>query len=197
MKFETIQGDLIKLTLDGKFDVISHGCNCFCTMGAGIAVPMAKEFGCNRFPLELRTELEEIPDELSETVYEPQEIETGHYGDINKLGQIDYQQKYIDHKRGICVNHHDIPKPDHISDLIVVNSYTQYSPGSPLPGFNIPLDYQALALCMRKINYRFKGKHIGLPKIGAGLAGGDWERIEVIIKSELKDCDVTIVELKQ
>ncbi|MTB52699.1 macro domain-containing protein [Lewinella sp. W8] len=32
-----IQGDLIKLALEGKFDVIVHGCNCFCTMGAGIA----------------------------------------------------------------------------------------------------------------------------------------------------------------
>lgn len=24
-----IKGDLIKLALDGKFDVIIHGCNCF------------------------------------------------------------------------------------------------------------------------------------------------------------------------
>ena len=43
------------------------------------------------------------------------------------------------------------------------------------------------------MNYRFKGKHIGLPKIGAGLAGGDWERIKGIIQKELKDCEVTIV----
>ena len=32
-----IKGDLIKLALQGEFDVIVHGCNCFCTMGAGIA----------------------------------------------------------------------------------------------------------------------------------------------------------------
>ncbi len=32
-----IQGDLIKLAEEGYFDVIIHGCNCFCTMGAGIA----------------------------------------------------------------------------------------------------------------------------------------------------------------
>ena len=32
-----IKGDLIKFAINGKFDVIIHGCNCFCTMGAGIA----------------------------------------------------------------------------------------------------------------------------------------------------------------
>jgi O-acetyl-ADP-ribose deacetylase (regulator of RNase III) len=34
---KTVEGDLIKLALEGEFDVIVHGCNCFCTMGAGIA----------------------------------------------------------------------------------------------------------------------------------------------------------------
>lgn len=34
---KSIQGDLIKLALAGEFDVIIHGCNCQCEMGAGIA----------------------------------------------------------------------------------------------------------------------------------------------------------------
>ena len=34
---KTIYGDLIHLANDGDFDIIVHGCNCFCTMGAGIA----------------------------------------------------------------------------------------------------------------------------------------------------------------
>jgi hypothetical protein len=32
------------------------------------------------------------------------------------------------------------------------------------------LDYEALALCLRKINHTFKGKHVGLPQIGCGIA---------------------------
>ncbi|MDW6093012.1 macro domain-containing protein [Vibrio rhizosphaerae] len=32
-----IHGDLIKLAIQGEFDVIVHGCNCQCVMGAGIA----------------------------------------------------------------------------------------------------------------------------------------------------------------
>jgi O-acetyl-ADP-ribose deacetylase (regulator of RNase III) len=35
-----VDGDLIKLALKGEFDVIVHGCNCFCQMGAGIAPQM-------------------------------------------------------------------------------------------------------------------------------------------------------------
>ena len=33
----SIRGDLLKLALAGRFDVIVHGCNCQCQMGAGIA----------------------------------------------------------------------------------------------------------------------------------------------------------------
>ena len=39
-----IQGDLIKLAKEGKFDLIIHGCNCFCNMGAGIAKIIKSEF---------------------------------------------------------------------------------------------------------------------------------------------------------
>lgn len=41
---KTVKGDLLKLALEGKFDVIVHGCNCFHTMGAGIAAAIAKDF---------------------------------------------------------------------------------------------------------------------------------------------------------
>lgn len=34
---KTIKGNLIKLAEHGEFDVIVHGCNCFTTMGSGIA----------------------------------------------------------------------------------------------------------------------------------------------------------------
>ena len=35
--FKITYGDLIELAKNGKFDVIVHGCNCHCVMGAGIA----------------------------------------------------------------------------------------------------------------------------------------------------------------
>jgi O-acetyl-ADP-ribose deacetylase (regulator of RNase III) len=41
---KTVKGDLIELAKKGEFDLIIHGCNCFCTMGAGIAKTIKKEF---------------------------------------------------------------------------------------------------------------------------------------------------------
>ena len=40
---------------------------------------------------------------------------------------------------------------------------------------------------------KFKGKKVVLPLICGGLAGGDPDTIKDIIKSELKDCDSTLV----
>lgn len=156
-----VDGDLIDLALKGKFDVITHGCNCFCNMGAGIAVPMKNTFGCDRFDME-------------------------YYHSIEKLGCIDYQTFVLGEKATWNLLDADNKRGE--PELTVVNSYTQYKYGR---GVNI--DYEALTLCMRKINGVFKGKHIGLPKIGAGLAGGNWYIIRDIIKKELKDCEVTIV----
>jgi O-acetyl-ADP-ribose deacetylase (regulator of RNase III) len=65
-----------------------------------------------------------------------------------------------------------------------------------IDGVANPLDYEALALCLRKINHSFKGLRVGLPKIGCGLAGGNWGKVKSLIQSELKDCDVTVVILK-
>ena len=98
-------------------------------------------------------------------------------GDINKLGTIEYHTNEF------------YTKP-----LTVVNAYTQYGFGrNHVGGKAIPLDYEALILCLRKMNRLFKGKHIGLPKIGCGLAGGDWSTVKGIIVKELKDCRVTVV----
>lgn len=38
------EGDLLQYARDGVFDVIVHGCNCFCTMGAGIANQIKHQF---------------------------------------------------------------------------------------------------------------------------------------------------------
>lgn len=189
-----VKGDLIRLAKSGEFDVITHGCNCFCKMGAGIAPKMAKAFGCDKFEMEL-TETEEYDDDG--VCYT---IPTNNVGNINKLGNIDFKVKYLwfSHPEaepglGYPMNH-KAEGQSNVKDLYVVNSYTQYHWGKNRKGgIKNPIDYEALTLCMRKINSQFKEKHIGLPKIGAGLAGGDWNKIERIIEKELKGCKVTVV----
>jgi len=39
-----VKGNLIAMGKNNDFDIIVHGCNCFCTMGAGIAAQIAQQF---------------------------------------------------------------------------------------------------------------------------------------------------------
>jgi len=76
--------------------------------------------------------------------------------------------------------------------LIVVNAYTQFD----FTGDGALVDYEALRDCFRWIKQNFSGRRIGFPKIGAGLAGGDWEMIAAIIDEELAGEDATLVEFR-
>lgn len=144
-----VEGDLIGLALHGAFDVIVHGCNCFCTMGAGIARSIQMQFP------------EACAADLMTT-----------RGDRNKLGYFS--------SATVTENGHNI---------IIINGYTQFQPSGTLP----LVDYDAVERLFKKIKKEFSGKRIGYPKIGAGRAGGDWQKIEQIINRELVLEDHTLV----
>lgn len=157
MNYKEVEGDLLELEQKGFFDVIAHGCNCFCKQKSGIAKAISEEYHTHLYNLERER----------------------HIGDINKLGQIEFIQHRFKH-------------------TLVVNCYTQYRYGkNHSDGDEKPIDYEALQLCLRKLNHVFKGKRIGLPKIGCGLAGGNWSIVKKLIKAELSDCDVTVVIFKK
>lgn len=40
----TVQGNLLELAKQGRYDAIAQSCNCFCNMGRGIAPQIAREF---------------------------------------------------------------------------------------------------------------------------------------------------------
>lgn len=44
MSLKIVQGNLITMAEQGMFDVIVHGCNCECIMGAGIAKQIAERW---------------------------------------------------------------------------------------------------------------------------------------------------------
>ena len=148
--FKEIDGDLIRLALDGEFDMIAQGCNCFCRMKSGIA----------------KTISEIIPDAVEAD-------NRTQSGDASKLGT---------YTVGVIWNETRIIGK-------VLNCYTQYNYGTDTQH----ADYNAITRVMGKINADHRGKSIGLPLIGCGRAGGDWEHVKNIIKSQLRDMDVTIV----
>jgi len=145
-----LKGDLIQLALSGRFDVIIHGCNCFCSMGAGIAQQIKQTFP-PAFEADLQTDS----------------------GDRDKLGT--YSRATV-----------KISK----TPLTIINGYTQYH----YSGAPVMADYDAISALFARVKMDFSGNKIGYPRIGAGLAGGDWKKIGKIIDQKLAGEDHKLVE---
>lgn len=59
------------------------------------------------------------------------------------------------------------------------------------------VDYEALAICLASLRKRAieKQARLALPRIGCGLAGGDWSVIGPMIERRLDGIDVTVYDL--
>lgn len=75
------------------------------------------------------------------------------------------------------------------NSFIVVNAYTQYDFWNK----NVRVDYDAIRSVFRMIKSQYGHLRIGYPTIGAGLARGNWVRINAIIDEELNGSDHTLV----
>ena len=73
----------------------------------------------------------------------------------------------------------------------VINLYTQYYPGPAL-------DEEALVVGFRKLaRILDRNRSIGIPLIGCGIAGGDWDVISNKIEYIMRDHDITVVEFQK
>ena len=82
------------------------------------------------------------------------------------------------------------------TDIMVANMIAQKGVGNDSNG-QPPIRYGALRACLAEVNdiaYRM-GATLHGPRFGAGLSGGDWDKIEQIIK-DVMSVDVTIYDLK-
>lgn len=61
----------------------------------------------------------------------------------------------------------------------------------------IPLDYEMLDNCLNSLGCRarFYRAPVHMPRIGCGLAGGDWGRVEKLIERNLKYLSVYVYDL--
>lgn len=78
--------------------------------------------------------------------------------------------------------------------FVVINAYTQEFWGTD----SRKVDYDAVREVFKKIAFNVsnaaKPMRVGYPKVGCGLAGGDWKVISKIIEEELEGLDHTYVE---
>ena len=73
----------------------------------------------------------------------------------------------------------------------IINGYCQYTPGGPEHD-TTPSRYEWITGLFKNINRDFKGKNIAIPRIGAGIAGGDWHIISHIISTHCPDVELTV-----
>lgn len=160
----TVTGDLIELaTTSHRYKAIAHGCNCFTTMGGGIARTIRE-----KFPMA-------YTEDYNFMRYMSKEAKLGKYSSH-------YSSRY---------------------DLTILNLYTQFK-FAGMQGFT-GVDYGAVEKCFTSLNRYFKllvsnkpkQFDLGIPKIGAGLAGGDWDVIEEIISKTTPNISIELVEFNK
>lgn len=66
----------------------------------------------------------------------------------------------------------------------ILNCYTQFNTQPDTYG-NPPIDYNALRVCLQRVNKAYDGWEIRVPMIGCGLAGGEWSIVRNMIEEEL------------
>jgi O-acetyl-ADP-ribose deacetylase (regulator of RNase III) len=141
------KGNLLNIFDAGDVQMIAHGCNCFTTMGAGIA--------------------RQIKDRYPDAYY------ADRYCTMTSLEKLGNFSSNIDDT--------------------VFNLYTQYHLGP-----NASLD--AIKMAFYKLNTYFieeytrnHGFILGIPLIGCGIGGLAWDDVEPIIKKQITEVDILVV----
>jgi O-acetyl-ADP-ribose deacetylase (regulator of RNase III) len=80
--------------------------------------------------------------------------------------------------------------------IIVANMIAQH--GYSYAG-HPAIQYPALHMCLSKVAKRAKelGATVHMPRIGCGLAGGTWDKVEPIILEAMDGADVTVYDLPE
>jgi O-acetyl-ADP-ribose deacetylase (regulator of RNase III) len=120
---KTVRGDIVALAKAGEFDIIVHGCNCFHTMGAGVALQLAQEFAGINGP--------------SET-----DREQSDYGSMLKLGTFT-----------IATAHADDGTPFHIVNAYTQYDTASKSNKSPVNYDAIRTAFKSLAEVIRGLRW--------------------------------------------
>lgn len=76
--------------------------------------------------------------------------------------------------------------------VTVINAITQEFCGRDNRRY---VSYDAIAKAAEKVNGRFALERIAIPKIGAGLGGGNWQVIESILENHAPDIQWVVYEL--
>ena len=147
-KLKVMKGNLLDFAEQGHFNIIVQGCNCFCTMGSGIA--------------------REIRERYPEAFYADQQTKPGDYTKLGNWTQCEAGD-FVDPQTYMTRNKYAENDPKRFT---IINAYTQY--GFNKGGSNTDVfEYTSFELILQKLGHEHPQSHFGFPRIGQGLAGGD------------------------
>lgn len=98
--------------------------------------------------------------------------------------------EYADYHRMFGLKLGDVVWVD-VDCKFIANCITQQKYGYSGAKF---VDYEALRKCMKTVNLRLSSD-LALPRIGAGLGGGNWEIISAIIEDEITNATPVVYDL--
>jgi O-acetyl-ADP-ribose deacetylase (regulator of RNase III) len=163
-----VNGDIVDLIDSGNYNIAFHGCNCYATMGSGVARGLSLRWGKVRI-VDTKTP----------------------YGMKSKLGT--YSRALIsprirDGRHKFCLIYNiytqfGVRRWEGHEDIF---EYEHYE--TALKSMREEIE--------ESLKSKDKGRdsiHIIMPKIGSMRAGGDWDRILKITKEILGEYDLTIV----
>lgn len=103
-------------------------------------------------------------------------------GNEGKLGHIEGHYFRIEVKKNIL-------------HIMVFNFYTQFMFATKEN--KNPFDYVSFHRCLSEYSLSYSHMHLGIPMIGAGLGGGNWDKIKFIIEQYDRLLNITVVMLPE
>lgn len=81
-------------------------------------------------------------------------------------------------------------------DKVIFNLYTQYNPGPNAEPFLIATCFNKMKLLLERFE-GLKTAKIGIPMIGCGIGGLNWDDIKPIIEKQMEGYDLTVVKYEK
>ena len=169
MSIRITKGNLLDNAVLGEYDAIMHGVNCNPSQAdSGIARQVWQ-----RFPKVLK--------DLREWVEN-----TPMLGTFSNLGttydlMVNNESRMEMFMEQPTMVTRPLGKP-----FAIINAFTQYHGGADFY-------LSSLEVILQDINTGYSGKIIGIPKIGCGIGGGNWEQVELLLLTHAPDVHWEVV----
>lgn len=85
-------------------------------------------------------------------------------------------------------------QPVECDSVIIYNCFTQFNYGYNGDKY---VSYEAILRCFKTLNKYLKGEQLAIPKVGCGLAGGNWQVVKALIDEATPDLEIHVYDISK